>query len=203
VAGQQMGLTDLLGRTTYGTESVHIQFMLRITRLSDYAIVILAEVARGPGGPFTARHAAASTKLPLPAVSKILKSLAKKHLIVSQRGVLGGYRLEREPSKIALSEIIDAVEGQVALTECGRKARSKKDACEYQDSCGLKANWARVNGVVRRALSSVTLLDMIGPGARELVSLRLGRERLEGHRGVVVGHLPSASLRLGVGDGRT
>lgn len=177
--------------------------MLRITRLSDYAIVILTEAARGSGEPFTARHAAAATRLPLPAVSKILKSLAKKHVVASQRGVLGGYRLEREPSQIPLSEIIDAVEGQVALTDCGTRRRSSKDACEYQDSCGLKANWARVNGVVRRALASVTLLDMMGPGRRELVPLRLGRERPGGQSGALAGRVTLGGRDPRVTDGRT
>jgi FeS assembly SUF system regulator len=150
--------------------------MLRITRLSDYSIVILAELAKGPVRASTARQVADATGLPLPAVSKILKSLARGRVIVSRRGVLGGYQLEREPAQIAIGEVIDAVEGRVALTECGTRARPEKASCEYLGSCAVKANWARVNGAVRRALASVTLLDMIGRGSRDLVPLRLGRE---------------------------
>jgi Rrf2 family protein len=174
--------------------------VLRITRLSDYAIVVLAAAARGPGQEFTARSAAEETRLPVPAVKKILKCLSRNGIVVSQRGTAGGYRLGRPPAQVALADIIDAVEGPFALTECGQlgshlegravagPAKAKRtspdgfeptersDGCEYQDRCAVQANWARVNGIVRRALASVTLADMIGPGERDLVALRVNSE---------------------------
>jgi FeS assembly SUF system regulator len=177
--------------------------VLRITRLSDYAIVVLAAAARGFGQEFTARSAAEETRLPVPAVKKILKCLSRSGIVVSQRGTAGGYRLGRPPAQVALADIIDAVEGPFALTECGQlgqhaegrssfgaakplralpkevDAADRSEGCEYQDRCAVQANWARVNGIVRRALASVTLADMIGPGERDLVALRVN----SAHRG--------------------
>lgn len=176
--------------------------MLRITRLSDYAIVVLASAAKRPGVEFTARLAAEETHLPLPAVKKILKSLASHGIVESQRGISGGYWLARAATQIALADIIDAVEGPFALTECGQPhpqagsyGRSlepgqetrgqvgpkrgpvvSQTPCEYLERCAVQSNWGRVNGIVRRALASVTLADMIGPGDRKLVSLRLRRQ---------------------------
>lgn len=149
--------------------------MLRITRLTDYAIAVLGAMAGGNAPIFTARQAAKATGLPLPAVSKILKSLAKHGIVASQRGVLGGYRIGRQPAQIALSEVIDAIEGPIALTECGQSDLGL--ACEYHASCAVQVSWARVNRVVRRALSSVTIADMVGTGSRALVPLRLGSAR--------------------------
>lgn len=148
--------------------------MLRITRLSDYAIVLLGAAARNAEVGFTARSAAQQTGLPLPAVKKILKCLVREQLVESQRGTQGGYRLIRPATQIALAEIIEAMEGPFALTDCGQDA-SAGAVCEYVDHCGVHDNWTRVNGIVRRALASVTLADMIGPGDRELVPLRLRR----------------------------
>ncbi len=152
--------------------------MLRITRLSDYAIVVLGAAARSAPEAFTARAAAEQTGLPLPAVKKILKSLGREGLVESQRGTAGGYRLGRPATQIALADIIDAIEGPFALTECGQNPADAESLCEYVGHCGVQSNWMRVNGIVRRALASVTLADMIGPGERELVSLRLRRGSL-------------------------
>lgn len=147
--------------------------MLRITRLSDYAIVVLGAAARSASTAFTARTAAAQTGLPLPAVKKILKGLVRQGVVESQRGTAGGYRLSRPATQIALADIIDAIEGPFALTDCGHIEADGLNSCEYVSHCGVHSNWARVNGIVRRALASVTLADMIGPGDRELVPLRV------------------------------
>jgi len=156
--------------------------VLRITRLSDYAIVVLGAAARSAGPDFTARSAAEETQLPLPAVKKILKSLGHHGIVVSHRGTAGGYRLGRPAAQIALSSIIEAIEGPFSLTDCGQNETTEPavgdgqtENCEHQDHCALQGNIRRVNGIVRRALSSVTLADMIGPGDRELVPLRLKR----------------------------
>ncbi len=147
--------------------------MLRITRLTDYAIVVLAALARGDGPSLTARELAAATNLPQPVVGKMLKRLTQAHLVVSQRGATGGYRLERDASSIGLAEVLEAVEGPFALTDCGEG----EGDCEHTLHCALAPSWARVNGVVRRALASVTLKDMLVSEPRVLVPLRLGRHR--------------------------
>lgn len=152
--------------------------MLRITRLSDYAIVVLAAAARGSEPVFSARSAAEQAHLPLPAVKKVLKCLAQHGLVVSQRGTQGGYRLQRPATQIALAEVIEAVEGPFALTDCGHgpgpaSKSHAEDSCEHRDHCSIQTNLQRVNGIVRRALASVTLADLIGAGERDLVALRI------------------------------
>lgn len=149
--------------------------MLRITRLTDYAIVLLGAAAQKAPSGFSARSAAEQTGLPLPAVKKILKCLVRQSIVESQRGTQGGYRLSRPAAQIGLADVIDAVEGPFALTDCGQLSLDGQDACEYVTQCGMHANWTRVNALVRRALSSVTLADMIGPFERDLVPLRLRR----------------------------
>lgn len=141
--------------------------MLRITRLSDYAVAILGQLARSPSPVRTAKDVAADTGLPAPVVSKILKSLARSNLVESQRGVQGGYRLARKPSQVSVAEVIEAVEGPVALTECG-----ENDSCEFDGNCSVQANWLRINQVVRRALANISVEDMIlPPGAERLIQL--------------------------------
>jgi len=134
---------------------------------------------------FTARSASEETQLPLPAVKKILKSLGRHGLVVSHRGIAGGYRLGRSATQIALSEIIEAVEGPFSLTDCGQstvgdpaKVTAPSESCEHQEHCAMQGNIRRVNGIVRRALASVTLADMIGPGERGLIPLRVKQSRV-------------------------
>lgn len=144
--------------------------MLRITRLSDYAVAILGQLANSESFVHTAKDLAARTGLPQPAVSKILKNLARSKIVASHRGVQGGYRLAREPSQVSVADVIEAVEGPVALTECG----DDSDAlCEFVGHCTVKANWLRINQVVKRALSNVSVEDMIlPPRAERLIQLR-------------------------------
>jgi FeS assembly SUF system regulator len=161
--------------------------VLRITRLTDYAIVVLGAAAEVAPLAFAARTAAEQTGLPLPAVKKILKSLVQKGVVESQRGTSGGYRLSRPATQIALADIIDAIEGPFALTSCGQSPVDGQRICEYLKHCGVHSNWSRVNGIVRRALASVTLADMIGPGDRGLVSLRVRPRGAEPGRRQVTG----------------
>jgi FeS assembly SUF system regulator len=144
--------------------------MLRITRLSDYAVSILGQLANSESSVHTAKDLAARTGLPQPVVSKILKSLSRAKLVVSHRGVQGGYQLAREPSLVSVADVIEAVEGPVALTECGDASDT---SCEFVGNCSVQANWLRINQVVRRALSNVSVEDMIlPPRAERLIQIR-------------------------------
>ena len=143
--------------------------MLKITRLSDYAVAVLGFMA-GSDGVQTAKSLAEKTGLPQPAVTKILKSLARAKLVDSHRGVQGGYRLAREASRVSVADVIEAVEGPVALTDCGDDSNSE---CEFTGQCAVKANWLRINQVVRRALANISVEDMMLPPQRErLIQLR-------------------------------
>jgi FeS assembly SUF system regulator len=144
--------------------------MLKITRLSDYAVAVLGQLANSVECVQTAKGLAEKTGLPQPAVSKILKSLARSKLVASHRGVQGGYRLARDASHVSVADVIEAVEGPVALTDCGGESLP---ACEFTGQCSVQANWLRINQVVRRALANISVEDMMLPPNRErLIQLR-------------------------------
>jgi FeS assembly SUF system regulator len=131
--------------------------MLRITRQTDYGIILLSEFAAGPeGSSVSARDLAGRTHLPLPMVGKILKALAQKGLLVSQRGARGGYSLARPPAQISLSEIIAALEGPIAMTECNIHL----GGCNLEGICMARSNWQRINRAVDEALQGISLEDM-------------------------------------------
>lgn len=144
--------------------------MLRITKLTDYAIVVLADMMKpAPGDAHAARDVAKRTRIPQPTVSKVLKQLTRAGLVGSERGKNGGYRLARHPSEISVADIIDAVEGPIAVTECSTDATG---ACELEGCCALEANWVRINEVIRHALRDITLADMSRPIEPALIPLR-------------------------------
>ncbi len=143
--------------------------MFRMTRQSDYGIVLLTFMARQPRATvFTARDLAAESSLPLPMVSKILKVLARKDLLISHRGIKGGYSLGRRPKEISVGEIITAVEGPIAITECSVGSESN---CRQESVCPISSNWQRINLAVRQALNGITLLEMAGSMPAQLVTL--------------------------------
>lgn len=144
--------------------------MLKITRLSDYAVAVLGQMASSSAEVQTAKELAERTGLPQAAVGKILKSLARSKLVASHRGVQGGYRLAREASRVSVADVIEAVEGPVALTDCGGDTAA---ACEFTGQCSVQANWLRINQVVRRALANISVEDMLLPPNKErLIQLR-------------------------------
>jgi FeS assembly SUF system regulator len=134
--------------------------MFRISRLTDYGIVLLAHLAReAEGAPHNARELAAQANLPLPVVSKILKHLTHRGLLVSQRGAKGGYGLAREPRHISVSEIIAALEGPIALTEC----TLGPGHCDQESVCTMRSPWQRINRVIGDALGRLTLAELARP----------------------------------------
>ena len=135
--------------------------MIRIAKLTDYAIVLLTYIARNAKrSVHSARDLAGESHLPVPTVSKILKCLSRGGLLVSHRGVAGGYSLAKAPGAINLAEIIAVMEGPVALTEC---STSCPGLCEIEPACPVRNNWRKINDVVVRSLENVTLLDMTQP----------------------------------------
>jgi FeS assembly SUF system regulator len=132
--------------------------MLRISKLTDYATVILARLASEPGRRFTAAQLAAQTRLAVPTVSKLLKQLHRRELVQSTRGLHGGYLLGRPASQITAVHILDALEGPVALTECASSASH----CCIEATCLVSKAWQRVNLAVRRSLQDITLTELAG-----------------------------------------
>ncbi len=138
--------------------------MLKISRLADYATVIMSFLASKSGGHFSATQIAAETRISAPTVSKILKLLNESSLVNSVRGVNGGYQLLNHPEAISLAEIITAIDGRPAMTECSKE----EDCCTRGDVCELRGNWQVINRVVFNALDSLSLADMNRPLAEPL-----------------------------------
>lgn len=132
--------------------------MLRISKLTDYATLILARLASEPEQRFTAAQIASQTHLAVPTVSKLLKQLHRKGLVQSTRGLHGGYRLARPAAAITAVHILDALEGPVALTECA----STTSHCCIEQTCLVGRAWQRVNLAIRRSLQDITLLELAG-----------------------------------------
>lgn len=138
--------------------------MVRLTKQTDYALVLLARMARdGEPALWAAGDLAEATALPSPMVSKILKPLAKAGLLASQRGVKGGYRLARPPREITVAEVIETMEGPVSLTEC---TLSEGAQCEHLPHCPTAGNWRLINQAVEQALRGLTIADMSAPMRR-------------------------------------
>lgn len=137
--------------------------MIRLSKLSDYAIVLASYLAREHGHrtSCTARELAERAALPLPTVGKILKALCRKGLLISHRGARGGYSLARAPETISVVDIIEAVDGPIALTQCSSAAAP--GSCELQQMCPVRGNWQIINQAVAKALTQLTLLDMTTP----------------------------------------
>jgi len=132
--------------------------MLRITRLTDYATVVLAALAQAPERVQTAPALAERTRIAAPTVSKLLKQLQRAGLVVSTRGLHGGYQLARPPSQISAASILDALEGPLALTDCA----AGRGHCDIERTCSVSHVWQRLNLAIRRSLYSVSLAELAG-----------------------------------------
>ncbi|WP_300619537.1 SUF system Fe-S cluster assembly regulator [Dokdonella sp.] len=130
--------------------------MLRVSKLTDYATVVMTCLVDADG-VLSAQALAERSHLEAPTVSKLLKQLAQAELVVSTRGINGGYRLAREPQAITIADIVTAMEGPIGMTECSAQA----GACDHEPHCGVRVNWQRINQAIADALESVTLADMI------------------------------------------
>jgi FeS assembly SUF system regulator len=137
--------------------------MIRITKQADYGILLLSHFARmREGRTSTARDLALDTGLGPAMVTKILKMLVHRGLLVSHRGAKGGYALARAPSEVTIGEIIAALEGPVAITSC---TTPPVGGCSILARCTVKGSWRRINDALREALDRVTLADMTCPVA--------------------------------------
>lgn len=133
---------------------------MRLTSLADYAVVILAAAAkRGRVGRLSAGVLAEETGIPLPTVQKLLGRLAVTGLLRSTRGTGGGFQLARPPEGISLAEIVEAVEGPIAMTSCVETGRHD---CVLESGCRVRPHWAVVNGAIRGALAEVSLARLAG-----------------------------------------
>lgn len=130
--------------------------MLRLSKTTDYGLLILRSMLAANGRLMSAREIADHVQVGLPMVSKVLKSLVNASLVSSVRGSAGGYQLHGRPEQINLSQIICALEGDLAITECSGSTQG----CALHHGCAMKPNWQVVNEVIHRVLSNLTLAQM-------------------------------------------
>jgi FeS assembly SUF system regulator len=133
--------------------------MLRVTKLTDYATLVLTVMAADAQRVHSAVELAERAHLEFPTVSKVLKPLARAGLVEGFRGAHGGYRLARPADAISLADVVEAMEGPIAMTECGIHSGQ----CGIEHNCGVRASWRRVSDVVADSLRAVSLAQMIGP----------------------------------------
>jgi len=148
--------------------------MIRLGKLADYGLVLMTCMARGNKETLrTARDLARETRLPVSTVSKLLKELLQSGLLLSHRGMKGGYLLARQPRQISVVEIIAAIEGPMALTECSTDVTG---LCTLERGCPIKSNQQVISRAVRGVLERITLADLIEP--LQLTSLKDTRGRI-------------------------
>ncbi len=130
--------------------------MLRLSKLTDYAVVVLVRLSAGDAVQ-TSPGIAAATGIPEPTVAKVLKALAGSGLVASQRGARGGYRLLRPLGAVPISDVIEAIDGPIALTACVDGGTGN---CEAEHICPVRGRWDPVNDAIQQALAAITLADM-------------------------------------------
>jgi FeS assembly SUF system regulator len=145
--------------------------MLRISKLTDYGTVILALLASQPDSQLAAAEVAERTRIALPTVSKVLKSLQRNGLVMSTRGSHGGYQLAKPAAEITAAHILDALEGPFAITECS----GEHSSCGIESNCRVGQVWQRVNSAIRRALADVTLAQLAGVERNSTTTVPLNR----------------------------
>lgn len=133
--------------------------MLRISKMTDYAIIVMVQLHLRAGEVLSAQALADAAWLELPTVSKVLKQLLKTGLVKSYRGPAGGYSLVSRASDISVADIIEAIEGPIAMTECS----VEEGLCAQEAKCSLRGNWQRISMAVDEAMRSVSLAEMARP----------------------------------------
>ena len=133
--------------------------MIKLSKMTDYAVVCLGMLARRPGSSMSATELSKETGLALYTVQKLLKLLvSKSDFIRANRGVLGGYMLNRNSSEISVVEIIEALDGPITLTSCVDKSES---FCEASDICFLGGKWNKINEIIRKSLNDISLKELL------------------------------------------
>jgi FeS assembly SUF system regulator len=133
--------------------------MLRVSKLTDYATVVMTCLAGRQEEVLSAAEIAEQVRLEMPTVSKVLKQLAGAGLLDSFRGARGGYRLARTAAEISVAEIVEAMEGPIAMTECGIHA----GLCDHESHCAVRGNWRLISRAVEGALRGVSVAELLEP----------------------------------------
>ncbi len=156
--------------------SIWQKHVLRISKLTDYAIVAMTFLAESPGDRFTTSEVASEVRLETTTIAKILKLLAASGLVRSYRGVNGGYQLAKSAAAISMADIITVMEGPIGMTECS----VHEGLCAQEAVCNTRSNWRRISEAIEAALSAVSLAEMTGSvgnlDARAQLHIRLANK---------------------------
>lgn len=136
--------------------------MLRLSKMTDYSTVVLQYLATHQNGIHSTKDIAEQVSLSAPTVSKILKLLQSAQIVSSIQGVKGGYKLAKSPESVSIADLIIAMEGSLALTDCAEHNHK----CDKESTCGMRDNWLNLNNIVLNSLRQVTLADMSKPTAQ-------------------------------------
>ena len=134
--------------------------MLKLSKLSDYAVVVLSHLSRERGQVMSSVELAQSTGLPEPTVSKVLKVLSKGGMVTSSRGASGGYKMERSPDQVSVRELITALEGPIAVTAC---LEENNNDCSVGHMCQMRGRWQMVNQAIMSTLDDIALSELLIP----------------------------------------
>lgn len=134
--------------------------MIQLSRMADYAVLVMANLSQNPGGLHSATELAEMSQLGVPTVSKVLKKMVKAGILSSERGVNGGYRLARSATCISVADIVQAIDGPFALTRCQRPEGCD---CTFTNGCVTRLSWNRINSAVEKAFRDVSLVDLATP----------------------------------------
>ena len=138
--------------------------MLKISRLTDYGLLASVYLARNAGQIVAAREIAEFYHLPVPAVTKVLKTLHQGGLISSHRGVSGGYLFDGDPENVTLGQLIEMMEGPWDLTECETYDHDGNATCAIRVACPSRRFMSGINRAVKGAFEQVTLADLVRGG---------------------------------------
>ena len=130
--------------------------MIRISKLSDYAMVIMAYMSKDLEHFAQTSDIALNTHIAKPTTAKILKKLAKQGLLESHRGTSGGYKLTKDPKSISVADIIEIIEGPMAIMDC----TLGQDHCSMYKNCAISAPWVQINRVIIKSLDTIKLSDL-------------------------------------------
>ncbi|MCK6418450.1 MAG: SUF system Fe-S cluster assembly regulator [Alphaproteobacteria bacterium] len=131
--------------------------MIKVSKLADYAVVVLHALAAEPARLMSAAALAQQTQVPEPTVAKILKTLANAGIVQSVRGAQGGYRLAQRAENVSIAAVVRAIDGPIAVTGC---VDESAEPCNLNHICALKGRWGNVNSAITVALENVKLSDM-------------------------------------------
>lgn len=135
--------------------------MIKVSRMADYAILLVCKMSSVEDKVYSAHELSTITALKITTISKILTKLTKAKVTNSIRGVAGGYKLMMKAEDISIGDIIDIIDGQVALTVCVDE--DKNHSCDLESMCPSQGNWQVINNTVRNALNSVSIAEMANP----------------------------------------